>query len=133
VTATRRKSQDKRLKEEKLIPPGNLQRRSLQQLYNLSAETGAGRKVDLNIVYSDCCGGGYHRDCVQSMAVSAGNTHFRCPNCADHGAWVETMLEAGIYVPEQDASWEREGGYYDEVDREPVRLCHAKLCFSSLK
>ena len=72
------------------------------------------------------------------------------------------MLEAGIYVPEQDASWEREGGHYEvnktliyhitrkdcidqsydcidqslncidqsqEVDAEPVRLCHAKLCF----
>lgn len=90
---------------------------------------GAGRKVDLNIVYSDCCGGGYHRDCVQAMAISAGNTHFRCPNCADYGSWVETMLEAGIYVPEQDPSWEREGGHYDEVDTEPVRLCHAKLCF----
>ena len=34
------------------------------------------------------------------------------------------MLEAGIYIPEQDASWERPG----EVT-EVARVCHAKLCF----
>ena len=36
------------------------------------------------------------------------------------------MLEAGIYIPEQDASWERPG----EVT-EVARVCHAKLCFCS--
>ena len=44
---------------------------------------GASRKIDLNILYSGCCDGGFHRECVQSLGVSAGNQHFRCPNCND--------------------------------------------------
>ena len=41
--------------------------------------------------------------------------------------------EAGIYIPEQDASWERQGAAsgFADVDHEPMRVCHAKLCFCS--
>ena len=90
---------------------------------------GAGRKIDLSIVYSDCCEGGFHRDCVQSLSLSAGKNHFRCPNCNDTSTWVRLMMEAGVYVPEQDASWEREGDMFEDLDSEVVRVCHAKLCF----
>ena len=38
-------------------------------------------------------------------------------------------MEAGVYVPEQDASWEREGDMFEDLDSEVVRVCHAKLCF----
>jgi len=91
---------------------------------------GSGKKIDLNIVYTGCCDGGFHRDCVQSMSLSAGHQHFRCPNCNDTSIFVQDMLLAGIYVPEQDASWEREaGGGYEDLDVETPRVCHAKLCF----
>ena len=49
--------------------------------------------------------------------------------------WAEAMLEVGIYIPEQDASWERPGvagaSGFEDVDQEPLRVCHAKLCFCS--
>jgi len=92
---------------------------------------GAGRKIDLSIVYASCCDGGFHKDCVQSMSLSAGFQHFRCPNCNDTEKFVPCMQQSGIYIPEQDASWEREGGgdVYEDLESETIRVCHAKLCF----
>ena len=87
---------------------------------------GARGKRDHSILTSGCCDTAtFHRDCVQQLSVSAGRAHFRCPNCNDTASWVAAMLEAGVYVPEQDASWEQEPG----PDTAPPRLCHAKLCF----
>ena len=39
------------------------------------------------------------------------------------------MQQGGIYIPEQDASWERETDMFDDLDTEAPLLCHAKLCF----
>ena len=63
------------------------------------------------------------------MGLSAGHQHFRCPNCNDTSTFIQDMLLAGIYVPEQDASWEREAGGFEDLDVETPRVCHAKLCF----
>jgi len=86
------------------------------------------RKATLKTLWSPCCSSFFHRDCVQTMAVSAGKEHLRCPNCNDTEAFLLEMKEVGIYVPEQDASWEYKGNY-DDVDGERVTACHAKLCF----
>ena len=86
------------------------------------------RKASLKTLWSPCCSSFFHRDCVQTMAVSAGKEHLRCPNCNDTEVFLLEMREVGIYVPEQDASWEAKGNY-DDVDRERVLACHAKLCF----
>ena len=75
---------------------------------------GGSRKTD--IVTSSCCDSSYHRSCLQSHALASSRQNFRCPNCSDGQGWLEEMLEAGFYVPEQEGP---------ELDR----LCHAKLCF----
>jgi len=87
------------------------------------------RKISLKTLWSPCCSSFFHRDCVQTMAVSAGKEHLRCPNCNDTELFLNEMREVGVYVPEQDASWEGKGGNFDELDRERVLVCHAKLCF----
>jgi len=86
------------------------------------------RKATLKTLWSPCCSSFYHRDCVQSMAVSAGKEHMRCPNCNDTEMFLLEMREVGVYVPEQDASWEAKGNF-EEQDRERVLACYAKLCF----
>ena len=99
------------------------------------SELTASKPRDPALVFTRCCDGGFHRACVQAMAISAGRHHFRCPNCNDTETWAEAMLEVGIYIPEQDASWERQGvagaSGFEDVDQEPLRVCHAKLCFCS--
>ena len=73
------------------------------------------RKATLKTLWSPCCSSFYHR-CVQTMSVSAGKEHMRCPNCND-----TEMKEVGVYIPEQDASWEAKG----KLESERVLVCHA--------
>jgi hypothetical protein len=35
----------------------------------------------------------------------------RCPNCNEMEAFTEEMKTFGIYVPEQDASWETDNNF----------------------
>jgi len=86
------------------------------------------RKATLKTLWSPCCSSFYHRECVQSLAVSAGKEHLRCPNCNDTELFLKEMRQVGVYVPEQDASWEGKGNF-EELDRERELVCHAKLCF----
>jgi len=86
------------------------------------------RKATIKILWSPCCHSFFHRECVQSLAISAGKEHFKCPNCNDKEVFLQEMRETGVYVPEQDASWEKEG-LFEDIDRDPPLICHAKLCF----
>ncbi|XP_077996261.1 uncharacterized protein LOC144449570 [Glandiceps talaboti] len=59
-----------------------------------------------------------HRSCVQRQALSAGYYFFRCPLCNDKDQFQEEMLQFGIYIPEQDASWElEENAFQDLLER----------------
>ncbi len=58
-------------------------------------------------IVSPCCGRRYHSACVQEMAVQSGLAHFKCPMCANKEKFTKCAIKMGIYVPEQDASWER--------------------------
>jgi len=77
---------------------------------------GGGRRTD--IVTGSCCESSYHRTCVQSQALATNRQNFRCPNCNCGPGWLEEMLEAGLFVPEQEG-----------LEVQEDRLCHAKLCF----
>lgn len=59
------------------------------------------------VVISPCCGRRYHSQCVQQMALQCGRAHFKCPVCSDQAKFPKYAILMGVYVPEQDASWER--------------------------
>ena len=60
---------------------------------------------------SPCCGRKYHLDCIQSMASASGRHHFKCPACSVKDIFLEAAIAIGIYVPEQDAAWEKDSFY----------------------
>ncbi|KAL1415896.1 hypothetical protein MTO96_028493 [Rhipicephalus appendiculatus] len=57
----------------------------------------------------------FHRACIQRQAVSAGSHFFRCCHCNNQEAFQREMQDHGIYVPDQDASWEREPHAFEEL------------------
>jgi hypothetical protein len=65
-------------------------------------------------LWSPCCSAWLHRSCVQSMALNAGEHHFKCPLCNDKDKFIEEMHSCGIYLPTRDASWEQDGNFYDQ-------------------
>ncbi|CAL1539720.1 unnamed protein product [Lymnaea stagnalis] len=77
---------------------------------------------------SPCCMRScFHRICLQKYAISAGLHYFKCPLCNDVNQFQREMLEFGIYIPDQDASWEREpNAYMDLLERHDT--CDAPKC-----
>ena len=60
------------------------------------------------------------------MALSAGY-FFKCPMCNNKETFEAEMKLFGVYVPEQDASWEREGDIFDGI-YERHGNCDADQC-----
>lgn len=58
-------------------------------------------------LWAPCCkkNAWFHRDCIQRMAISFGY-FFKCPLCNNKDMFQDAMKYCGIYIPEQDASWE---------------------------
>jgi len=58
-------------------------------------------------LWAPCCqkSAFFHRECVQRLAISAGY-FFKCPLCNNQDKFQIEMKTYGIYIPEQDASWE---------------------------
>ncbi|XP_076036944.1 uncharacterized protein LOC143022559 [Oratosquilla oratoria] len=79
-------------------------------------------------VWASCCRpkSWFHRECVQRLALSAGY-FFKCPLCNDKDTFVISMQNWGVYVPEQDASWELEPNAFQELHERPVH-CDAEKC-----
>lgn len=69
----------------------------------------------------------YHRDCVQRYATSAGLYFFKCPLCNNKDEFQDEMLNMGIYIPDQDASWEKEPHAFQEL-LERYSHCDAPVC-----
>ena len=88
-------------------------------------------KLQERYLLSPCCGRFYHCECLQLMALSSGEAHFKCPICSDKDEFKKVALQVGIYIPVQDASWEKpenENFYgYVEMGR-IIRHCDAKRC-----
>jgi len=82
----------------------------------------------LSTLWAPCCkkNAWFHRDCVQKLALSAGY-FFKCPLCNNKKAFRETMSHFGIYIPEQDASWELEPDAFRELLHRH-NSCDAKPC-----
>ncbi|KAG0435156.1 hypothetical protein HPB47_018657 [Ixodes persulcatus] len=64
---------------------------------------------------------------LQAQASSAGSYFFKCCICNNIDAFQKEMLDHGICIPVQDASWERElGAYQDLLYR--YQRCDAERC-----
>ena len=67
-------------------------------------------------IYVPCCRDGWiHRTCLQAQASAAGVHFFRCPLCNNKDEFQEEMLTYGIYIPDQDAAWEREPNAFTDL------------------
>ncbi|KAJ9595463.1 hypothetical protein L9F63_013374, partial [Diploptera punctata] len=79
-------------------------------------------------LWAPCCrvNAWFHRDCVQKLAMSAGY-FFKCPLCNNKPTFQKAMLDFGIYIPEQDASWELVPNAYQELLHRHNR-CDAPKC-----
>ena len=73
-------------------------------------------KLSYQVLWSPCCKkrAWFHRECIQKLALSAGY-FFACPMCSDDVVFVNEMKDMGIYVPNQDASWELEPNAFQEL------------------
>ncbi|XP_046557955.1 uncharacterized protein LOC124267121 [Haliotis rubra] len=75
-----------------------------------------------------CCKNSwFHRSCIQRYAMSAGLYFFKCPLCNSKDLFQSEMLHCGIYIPDQDASWEREPNAYQDL-YERYSHCDAANC-----
>ncbi|XP_076277631.1 uncharacterized protein LOC143207744 isoform X2 [Lasioglossum baleicum] len=93
----------------------------------------------INTIWAPCCKKNtwFHRKCVQQLAMSAGY-FFKCPLCNDKKKFQKAMLEYGIFIPRQDASWELEPNAFqdllyrhDQCDA-PICLCPKGRKYTSI-
>ncbi|XP_012151382.1 uncharacterized protein LOC100880920 isoform X2 [Megachile rotundata] len=79
-------------------------------------------------IWAPCCkkNAWFHRKCVQQLAMSAGY-FFKCPLCNDKKSFQKAMLEFGIFIPSQDASWELVPNAFEELLYR-YDQCDAPIC-----
>ncbi|XP_014673098.1 PREDICTED: uncharacterized protein LOC106813472 [Priapulus caudatus] len=84
--------------------------------------------VSIETIRTPCCRNNWlHRGCVQRQALNAGY-FFKCPLCCNKEYFQKEMLKCGVYIPERDASWEREqDAFTDLLYRH--NCCDMKPCF----
>jgi len=79
------------------------------------------------VLWTPCCGGWFHRSCLERYAESAGCHAFQCSLCKNKDEFQKEMVEFGIYVPDQDAVWETEAGAFED-QYERHGSCDADVC-----
>ena len=69
-----------------------------------------------DVLWAPCCKkhSWFHRICMQKLALSAGY-FFKCPICSNNTLFCSEMKKCGIYIPEQDASWELEPNAFQDL------------------
>ncbi|RZF43089.1 hypothetical protein LSTR_LSTR001267 [Laodelphax striatellus] len=82
-----------------------------------------------SVIWAPCCkkNGVFHRRCLQRMAYSFGSYTLKCPLCNNREEFVEAVEYNGIFIPEQDASWEIVPNAFHEL-LERYQHCDAKIC-----
>ncbi|KAK1129058.1 hypothetical protein K0M31_020188 [Melipona bicolor] len=82
----------------------------------------------IGTMWAPCCKKNtwFHRKCVQQLAMSAGY-FFKCPLCNDKKSFQKAMLEFGIFIPSQDASWELVPNAFQELLYRHDQ-CDAPIC-----
>ncbi|CAN8031500.1 unnamed protein product [Ixodes persulcatus] len=79
------------------------------------------------VLVTPCCQHSFHRACLQTQASNAGSYFFKCCFCNNIEAFQKEMLDHGICIPVQDASWEREQGAYQDLLYR-YQKCDAERC-----
>ncbi|KAI1295466.1 PHD finger protein 7 [Halotydeus destructor] len=77
-------------------------------------------------IYCPECHKVSHRCCIQHQASVAGKKHFACGQCRNNKSFVNWVQRHGVYVPEKDADWERDGQFDDQVQEH--HICKAINC-----
>ena len=77
-------------------------------------------------LWTPCCGGWFHRSCIEQTAENAGTHFFKCPLCNNKDDFTQEMLEFGVYIPDRDANWESAGTFDDQLQRHDT--CDADTC-----
>ncbi|XP_021961302.1 uncharacterized protein LOC110857011 isoform X2 [Folsomia candida] len=86
----------------------------------------SGISKDEDVIKGGCCNGSiFHKDCAKQMALNAGY-FLKCPLCNETTKFIEELRTHGVFVPEQDASWERGTTFNDLLFQ--YSLCDAKVC-----
>ncbi|XP_043670618.1 uncharacterized protein LOC122630314 isoform X1 [Vespula pensylvanica] len=82
----------------------------------------------IGTLWAPCCkkDAWFHRKCVQQLAMNAGY-FFKCPLCNNKKEFQKAMLQHGIFIPSQDASWELEPNAFQELLYRHDR-CDAMTC-----
>lgn len=83
-------------------------------------------KPSNSTLWTPCCGGWFHRSCVERMAETAGCHFFKCPLCNNSKDFSDEMQQFGIYLPDQDAQWETGDAFDDQLQRHD--RCDAEHC-----
>ena len=83
---------------------------------------------NVDVLWAPCCKkqSWFHRVCIQKLALSAGY-FFKCPICSNNTQFCSEMKRCGIYVPEQDASWELEPNAFEDLVQRH-NMCDAANC-----
>ncbi|CAG2163188.1 unnamed protein product [Oppiella nova] len=81
----------------------------------------------LSVLQTPCCDKLVHRICLQKQALSAGYYHYKCPLCNSGQEFKEMMTIHGIYIPKEDASWEREENGFAALYQRHSR-CDQEVC-----
>ncbi|SPP78758.1 G2/M phase-specific E3 ubiquitin-protein ligase-like [Drosophila guanche] len=78
------------------------------------------------VCYGDCCRMGFaHRKCMRGYALAAGY-YLRCIWCRDD-KFRDLIRKQSIFVPDSDATWERQHNAYEELHRKHMR-CDQETC-----
>ncbi|CAG5126047.1 unnamed protein product, partial [Candidula unifasciata] len=85
-------------------------------------------KASCDTLIPPCCQKSlFHRQCMQQYSLSAGMHYFKCPLCNSVEEFQMEMRSYGIYIPDQDASWEREPNAFEEL-LERHNCCDVSEC-----
>ncbi|RZF42414.1 hypothetical protein LSTR_LSTR004222 [Laodelphax striatellus] len=88
-------------------------------------------ELDTNMIWAPCCQKSalFHRRCLQRLAISFGSYALKCPLCNNKNKFCSALMENGIFIPEQDASWEAEPNAFSEL-LQRHNHCDAVKCVS---
>ncbi|KAH8263662.1 hypothetical protein KR044_012332 [Drosophila immigrans] len=78
------------------------------------------------VAYGDCCRRGFaHKICMRRYAIASGY-YLRCLWCRDT-QFHNTIKLQSVFVPDRDATWERQPNAYSELHRKSLR-CDQPEC-----
>ncbi|TDG41850.1 hypothetical protein AWZ03_011740 [Drosophila navojoa] len=79
-----------------------------------------------NVTYGDCCRKGFaHRTCMRRYALASGY-YLRCLWCRSKTFHDSIRLQS-VFVPDRDATWERQPNAYSELHNRRMR-CEQAIC-----